>query len=91
MNDHAVSDSAPRLLSLPAVKEHVVSQVREQADAMLGMSMTFTLFEWVKESAAELMANQQAAPAPAAQLAEEVEELTISQVSVGRSRVCGET
>ncbi|XP_043232717.1 RWD domain-containing protein 4-like isoform X1 [Amphibalanus amphitrite] len=67
---------------LPAVKEHVVDQVRQQADTMLGMSMTFTLFEWVKESVTELMAEQTAAP-PVSQATEEVEQLTITQVGGG--------
>ena len=71
--------------SLPAVKEHVVDQVRQQADAMLGMSMTFTLFEWVKESATDLMVDQKAAPV-VSQVADEVEQLTVSQVSRRRRR-----
>ncbi|KAF0313789.1 RWD domain-containing protein 4 [Amphibalanus amphitrite] len=76
--DHRVRGA----VSLPAVKEHVVDQVRQQADTMLGMSMTFTLFEWVKESVTELMAEQTAAP-PVSQATEEVEQLTITQEGGG--------
>ncbi|XP_037068428.1 RWD domain-containing protein 4-like [Pollicipes pollicipes] len=64
---------------LPPVKQHVVSQVQEQAEAMLGMSMTFTLFEWVKENVTDLMEQQTLAPVMA-EVTEEVEELSIIQV-----------
>ncbi|XP_037084605.1 RWD domain-containing protein 4-like [Pollicipes pollicipes] len=71
------------MASLPPVKQHVVSQVQEQAEAMLGMSMTFTLFEWVKENVTDLMEQQTLAPVMA-EVTEEVEELSITQDGPGR-------
>ncbi|XP_071539456.1 RWD domain-containing protein 4 [Panulirus ornatus] len=45
---------------LPSVKEKIVLGIKEQAEVNLGMSMTFTLFEWLKEGKDELLENQPA-------------------------------
>ncbi|XP_018027347.1 RWD domain-containing protein 4 [Hyalella azteca] len=42
----------------PSVKERIVKAVREQAESMLGMSMTFSLFEWLKDNHAALLEGQ---------------------------------
>ncbi|KAA0194239.1 hypothetical protein HAZT_HAZT010577 [Hyalella azteca] len=49
-----------KILSLkcPSVKERIVKAVREQAESMLGMSMTFSLFEWLKDNHAALLEGQ---------------------------------
>ncbi|CAL4209513.1 unnamed protein product, partial [Meganyctiphanes norvegica] len=43
---------------LPCVKEKILSGLKEQAEANLGMSMTYTIFEWVKEVHEELLEEQ---------------------------------
>ncbi|XP_059083823.1 RWD domain-containing protein 4-like isoform X2 [Tigriopus californicus] len=43
---------------LADVKESVLTAVKSEAEAMLGMSMTYSLFEHVKEHIEELLANQ---------------------------------
>ena len=43
---------------LPHVKEKIKKELEQQAEANLGMSMTFTLFEWVKEAKEELLQEQ---------------------------------
>jgi len=71
---------------LAAVKQHVVQQVEEQARDMLGMSMTFTLFEWVKGEAAQLMEQQVEVEVATEEVADEMEELTVSQDAGGGQR-----
>ena len=34
---------------LPSVKEGILKAVKDEGDQLLGMSMTYSLFEWVKE------------------------------------------
>lgn len=43
---------------LADVKETILTAVKSEAEAMLGMSMTYTLFEHVKEHMDELLTNQ---------------------------------
>merc|ERR1712179_436432 len=43
---------------LQTVKEKILSGLKEQAEANLGMSMTYTIFEWVKEVHEELLEDQ---------------------------------
>ncbi|XP_066937372.1 RWD domain-containing protein 4 isoform X1 [Macrobrachium rosenbergii] len=45
---------------LASVKEKITMGLQEQAEANLGMSMTFTLFEWLKEAKDELLDDQPA-------------------------------
>lgn len=45
---------------LASVKEKIIAGLQEQAEANLGMSMTFTLFEWLKEAKDELLDDQPA-------------------------------
>ena len=47
-NKHIASD----------VKDSVISQIMEQCETLLGFAMTFTVFDWTREHAEELMANQ---------------------------------
>ena len=42
----------------PAIKESVISAVNEEAEQYLGMSMTFSLVEYLKENFDTLMADQ---------------------------------
>ncbi|XP_041378971.1 RWD domain-containing protein 4-like [Gigantopelta aegis] len=51
-NKHILSD----------VKEFIKQQVLEQVEESLGMPMTFSLFEWVKDNLENLTANQPDAP-----------------------------
>lgn len=44
------------------VKDAISCSLADQASALLGSAMTYTLFEWVKENAASLTADQPAAP-----------------------------
>uniref|UniRef100_A0A2P2I160 RWD domain-containing protein 4-like n=1 Tax=Hirondellea gigas TaxID=1518452 RepID=A0A2P2I160_9CRUS len=41
------------------VKDGIVSSVKEQAQDMLGMSMTFTLIEWLKDNYEPFMVQQE--------------------------------
>lgn len=43
---------------LDSVKEKLMGGLQEQCEFNLGMSMTFTLFEWLKEAQEELIADQ---------------------------------
>ncbi|XP_053640411.1 RWD domain-containing protein 4 isoform X2 [Cherax quadricarinatus] len=63
---------------LPPIKEKITTELQEQAEANLGMSMTFTLFEWLKEAKDEILDHQ---PAEASVLG--VSEITsgIEQIS----------
>ncbi|KAK7083266.1 RWD [Halocaridina rubra] len=45
---------------LSSVKEKLCSALLEQAEANIGMSMTFTLFEWLKEAKDEILEDQPA-------------------------------
>ena len=42
----------------PAIKQSVISAVKEEAEQYLGMSMTFSLVEYLKENFDTLMADQ---------------------------------
>jgi len=44
------------------VKEAVISGLTEQANDLLGMSMTFTLFEWVKDNLEDVLSQQPDTP-----------------------------
>merc|ERR1712066_1210189 len=43
---------------LPAVKQQIIEAVKEEAEQFLGMSMTYSLFEWVRESLDTLLTDQ---------------------------------
>jgi len=43
---------------LPAVKEEIIKAVTEEAEQYLGMSMTYSIFEWVRENLETLLSNQ---------------------------------
>ncbi|KAK8405956.1 hypothetical protein O3P69_006986 [Scylla paramamosain] len=43
---------------LPSVKEKITEELQKQAEINVGMSMTFTLFEWLKEAKDELLESQ---------------------------------
>ncbi|OCT99595.1 hypothetical protein XELAEV_18005378mg [Xenopus laevis] len=43
----------------PAVKQSILNKLQEQVDANLGTAMTYTLFEFAKDSKEELMENHQ--------------------------------
>merc|ERR1712156_1399982 len=43
---------------LPDVKESILKAVKEEAEQYLGMSMTYSLFEWVRETLDTLLENQ---------------------------------
>ncbi|XP_063620927.1 RWD domain-containing protein 4 [Cydia splendana] len=43
---------------LPAVKDKILSIVNEEAEQWLGCAMTYTLFECLKERAAEILSEQ---------------------------------
>jgi hypothetical protein len=45
-------------LVAPAVRSHIISTLASQADSLRGAAMTYTLFEYAKENAEDLMANQ---------------------------------
>ncbi|GFS24622.1 RWD domain-containing protein 4A [Elysia marginata] len=47
---------------IQTVKDAVKTGVLEQAEDLLGMSMTFSLFEWVKDNLDSLLADQPDAP-----------------------------
>ena len=40
------------------IKDSIISQIMEQCESLLGQAMTFTVFDWTREHAEELMANQ---------------------------------
>merc|ERR1712184_162377 len=43
---------------VPEVKTNILKAVTEEAEQFLGMSMTYSLFEWVRESLETLLTNQ---------------------------------
>jgi len=43
---------------VPEVKISIIKAVTEEAEQFLGMSMTYSLFEWVRESIETLLENQ---------------------------------
>ncbi|XP_049790633.1 RWD domain-containing protein 4 isoform X2 [Schistocerca nitens] len=45
-------------IRLPEVKAHIVSEIDKEAEQYLGAAMTYTLFEFVKERAQDLMSAQ---------------------------------
>ena len=40
------------------IKNSIISQIMEQCEQLLGVAMTFSVFDWTREHAEELMANQ---------------------------------
>ncbi|KAG7177601.1 RWD domain-containing protein 4-like [Homarus americanus] len=63
----------------PSVKQKITAELHDQAKVNLGMSMTFTLFEWLKEAKDELLENHPTEP-----LVLGVSEITseVGQISV---------
>lgn len=51
-------DSLYLLYRSPAVKEGIVKALLEEAQGMLGMSMTFTLIEWLKDNQTQYLEQQ---------------------------------
>lgn len=60
---------------LEPVKKSIVEKCGEEAQAYLGMSMTFSLFEWVKESLDQLLQDQ---PNVIQELAERVNNVQVN-------------
>jgi len=63
---------------LPTVKEGIIKAVKDEADQFLGMSMTYSLFEWVKESIDTLLESQ---PESLQTVCDEVEKLSVKDSS----------
>eukprot|EP00092_Neocalanus_flemingeri_P006434 GFUD01006933.1.p1 GENE.GFUD01006933.1~~GFUD01006933.1.p1 ORF type:complete len:195 (+),score=57.69 GFUD01006933.1:75-659(+) len=63
---------------LSAVKEGIIKAVKDEADQFLGMSMTYSLFEWVKESLDTLLESQ---PESLFEVCDEVEKLSVKDSS----------
>lgn len=61
---------------LPDVRAHIVSEVAKEATNNIGMGMTFTLFEWVKEKAEELSVSQPET------ISDSINKVTISEPQV---------
>lgn len=59
---------------LDSVKKSIVSAVTAEAEQMLGMSMTYTLFEWVKENLESLLDQQ---PDKIQVVCDEIEKLEV--------------
>ncbi|KAK3858658.1 hypothetical protein Pcinc_035164 [Petrolisthes cinctipes] len=64
---------------LSSVKEKIISGLKEQAEVNLGMSMTFTLFEWLKEAKDEFLDEQPSVPLPliTAEVTNDVAQMTV--------------
>lgn len=80
---------SPSPISVGTVKEKILSGLKEQAEINLGMSMTFTLFEWLKEAKDELL-EEQPIEAPVNRITEinaEVNQMTIND-DQGEVREC---
>lgn len=62
------------------MKTRIIEGLQEQAEANLGMSMTFTLFEWLKEAKDELLEDQptEASPTGTTEIASNVGQLSIT-------------
>lgn len=54
------------------VKEKIVKGLQEQAENNLGMSMTFTLFEWLKEEKGDLLKDQPSEPVAPSSTTEDI-------------------
>ncbi|RUS71592.1 hypothetical protein EGW08_020653 [Elysia chlorotica] len=59
---------------IKTVKDAVKTGVLQQAEELLGMSMTFSLFEWVKDNLDSLLADQPDAPVAQTQASSSVSE-----------------
>lgn len=65
---------------LASVKEKIGLGLKEQAEANVGMSMTFTLFEWLKETKDELLEEQPAEATvnnPVSEMTSSVAQITV--------------
>ncbi|KAG8224150.1 hypothetical protein J437_LFUL005484 [Ladona fulva] len=67
-NKHLVQD----------VKQHVANSVVKEAEQFLGEAMTYTLFEWVKEHAEELLSAQPESPTATSSITDAVSSISIS-------------
>merc|ERR1711923_586878 len=63
---------------VPEVKQEIIKAVTEEAEQFLGMSMTYSLFEWVRESLDTLLANQ---PETLQTVCDDVEKLSVKETS----------
>merc|ERR1719370_1693434 len=63
---------------LPSVKEGILKAVKDEAEQFLGMSMTYSLFEWVRESLDTLLENQ---PETLQIVCDEIEKLAVKESS----------
>ncbi len=65
------------------MKEKITGELQKQAEVNLGMSMTFTLFEWLKEAKDELLeAQPEEATLPAvSQVISDVGRLSVDEVT----------
>ena len=70
---------------LKDVKTHIIQSVKTEAEAYLGMSMTFTLFEHVKENLESLLADQpeeiQTASSSVNEISDQLENSDLNQES----------
>lgn len=71
---------------LPSVKEKITAELQKQAEVNLGMSMTFTLFEWLKEAKDELLEAQpeEAALPGVSQVIGDVGRLSVDDANEGK-------
>ncbi|KAK3731273.1 hypothetical protein RRG08_025815 [Elysia crispata] len=63
---------------IQAVKDAVKTGVLQQAEELLGMSMTFSLFDWVKDNLDSLLADQPDAPVTQTQTPASVSEENVT-------------
>ncbi|XP_059141128.1 RWD domain-containing protein 4-like [Physella acuta] len=59
---------------IPSVKEAVKAGLLQQTEDLMGMSMTFSLFEWVKDNLDSLLSEQPETPIISAPTQETVDE-----------------
>ena len=62
---------------LPDVKTKILDYVKSEGDQYLGMSMTFTLFEQVKENIEDLLADQPDQIEAVKEISEKLEEVEV--------------
>ena len=73
---------------MPPVKERIIDELQKQAEINLGMSMTFTLFEWLKEAKDELLECQsdEASLPPVSEVISDMARITVEDTSVRPER-----
>lgn len=71
------------------MKEKITAELQKQAEVNLGMSMTFTLFEWLKEAKDELLeAQPEEAASPAmSQVISDVGRLSVEEATEVKTEI----